>query len=84
MSETASTPALKRDLNVRDVTLFALACILGTRWIPASAHAGPGSVTLWLAAALLFAVPLAIAVGALTAKHPGCAGGLYVWTREDF
>jgi amino acid transporter len=82
--EAAATPALKRELNVRDVTLFALACMLGTRWIPAAAHAGPGSVTLWLAAAVLFAVPLAVAVGTLSAKYPGCAGGLYVWTRDDF
>jgi APA family basic amino acid/polyamine antiporter len=35
-------------------------------------------------AALLFALPAAIAVGALVVKYPGCAGGLYVWTRGDF
>jgi amino acid transporter len=82
--EATPTPALKRELGLRDVTLFAVACIVGTRWIPAAAHAGPGSVTLWLAAAVLFALPLAIATGALTVKYPGCAGGLYVWTRGDF
>ena len=82
----AAEPAtgLKREMGLRDVTLFAIACIVGTRWIPAAAHAGPGSVTLWLAAALLFALPLAVAVGALVVKYPGCAGGLYVWTRGDF
>jgi glutamate:GABA antiporter len=69
---------------LRDVTLLAVACMVGTRWIPAAAHAGPGSVTLWLAAALLFAAPLASAVGALAVKYPGAAGGLYAWTREDF
>src|ERR1035438_4025774 len=57
--------------------------IVGTRWIPAAAHAGPGSVTLWLLAALLFMVPLAIAVSALSVKYPG-AGGMYLWTRNDF
>src|ERR1039458_2331542 len=82
----AAEPAtgLKREMGLRDVTLFAIACIVSTRWIPAAAHAGPGSVTLWLAAALLFALPLAVAVGALAVKYPGCAGGLYVWTRGDF
>lgn len=44
---------------------------------------GPGSITLWLLAALLFGVPLASAVAALMAKYPG-AGGLYTWTRNDF
>src|SRR5262249_33251660 len=74
---------LKRELGLRDITLFAIACIVGTRWIPAAAHAGPGSVTLWLLAAIFFVVPLAIAVGALAVKYPG-AGGMYLWSRADF
>jgi amino acid transporter len=76
-------PQLKRVLGLRDITFFAITCIVGTRWIPAAAHAGPGSVTLWLLAALLFMVPLAIAVSALSVKYPG-AGGMYLWTRNDF
>jgi amino acid transporter len=84
VADTTQTPGLKRELGLRDVTLFTIGCMVGTRWIAAAAHAGPGSVTLWLAAALFFALPLAVVVGALTAKYPGCAGGLYVWTRGDF
>jgi amino acid transporter len=74
---------LRRELGLRDLTLFAIACIVGVRWIPAAAHAGPGSVTLWLLAAVLFMVPLSVAVAALSVKYPG-AGGLYLWTRSDF
>jgi glutamate:GABA antiporter len=81
--ETTVT-VLKPKLGLRDVTLLSIACIMGTRWIPAAAHAGPGSVTLWLAAAILFAAPLAAVVGRLAMKYPGMAGGLYAWTREDF
>jgi glutamate:GABA antiporter len=76
-------PELKRELGLRDLTLFVITCIVGTRWIPAAAHAGPGSVTLWLLAAVLFMMPLAFAVAALSAKYPG-AGGFYLWTRNDF
>lgn len=76
-------PELKRELGLRDLTLFAVTCIVGARWIPAAAHAGPGSITLWFLAAILFMVPLAIAVASLCAKHPG-TGGLYLWTRNDF
>lgn len=78
-----SQPSLRRELGLRDLTLFAIACITSARWIPIAAHAGPGSVTLWILAAVLFMVPLTIAVAALVAKYPG-AGGLYLWTREDF
>ena len=74
---------LRREMGLRDITLFAIACIIGTRWIPAAAHAGPGSITLWILAALLLLIPLAIAVAALIVKYPG-AGGLYLWTRGDF
>lgn len=76
-------PELKRELGLRDLTLFAVVCIFGPRWIAIAAHAGPASITLWIAAALFFAVPLGVAVAALMAKYPG-AGGLYLWTREDF
>jgi amino acid transporter len=74
---------LKRELGLRDLTLFAIACIVGPRWIAVAASAGPGSAILWIAAAVLFAAPLGVAVAALIHKHPD-AGGLYAWTRHDF
>lgn len=74
---------LARSLGLRDVALLGIACIVGTRWLAAAAHAGPGSVTLFLLAGLLFVVPTARSVGVLAAKWPN-AGGLYLWAREDF
>jgi|HubBroStandDraft_4_1064222.scaffolds.fasta_scaffold00253_2 amino acid transporter len=79
----SAKPALKRELGLRDLTLFAITCVTSARWIPIAAHAGPSSVTLWLLAAVLFMAPLAVAVAALVAKYP-VAGGLYLWTRRDF
>ena len=70
-------------MGVRDLTLFSAACMVSIRWISAAAHAGPGTIMLWLAASLSFLVPLAIAVGTLTVKYPG-AGGMYLWARNDF
>lgn len=75
--------ALKRELGSRDLALFAIACIVGTRWIASAAHAGPGSILLWVLAAIFLLIPLSIATAALTVKHPE-AGGLYRWTRADF
>jgi amino acid transporter len=82
-SETSSS-GLRRELGLRDLSLFAVICIVGTRWIPAAAHTGPGAVLLWVLAALFFAVPLAVTVAALTVKYKGVAGGFYVWTRHEF
>jgi amino acid transporter len=83
VAELATAPELRRELRLRDLTLFAITCIVGIRWLPAAAHAGPGSVTLWLLAAVFFVAPLAVAVSALAVKYPG-AGGFYLWTRADF
>ena len=74
---------LRRTLGTRDLALFAIATVVGSRWIATAAHAGPGSLILWLVAAICFAVPLAIATAALTVKHPH-AGGIYIWTRHDY
>lgn len=84
MPPSAEEPGLERTLGARDIALFAITCIVGTRWLPAAARGGTGAIVLWLAAAVFFVVPLAIAVGALTLKYRGAAGGLYVWTRDGF
>ncbi len=76
-------PHLRRELGLRDLTLFLVVVMVGPRWISVAAHGGPGTILLWLLAAILFAVPLAIAVAALSEKYPG-AGGLYLWARNDF
>jgi amino acid transporter len=83
--ESAVSPPtrLRRELGLRDLTLFAIAFIVGPRWIAIAAHAGPGSVLLWVAAAVFLGIPLGIAVSALVVKYPG-AGGVYLWAREDF
>ena len=83
MKSVHNEPALRRELGLRDLTFFAITCIVGVRWIPMAAHAGPGTVTLWLLAAVFFVAPLAVCVGALSAKYPG-SGGLYYWTRDAF
>ncbi len=74
---------MRRELGLRDTTLFAIATLCSARWISAAAHAGPGSILLWLLAGVFLAAPVASAVAALSAKYPG-AGGLYLWTRSDF
>jgi glutamate:GABA antiporter len=79
----SASATLKRELGPRDLALFAIACIVGTRWIASAAHAGPGSILLWFLAAIFLLIPLAIAVAVLTVRHPE-AGGLYRWTRADF
>ena len=74
---------LARVLGLRDLVLFNIAAVIGIRWLATAAHSGPGSLTLWLLAAMLFFVPSALVVSRLAAAAPE-EGGLYVWTRVAF
>lgn len=74
---------LKRELGLRDLVLFNVAAIVSTRWIAAAAHAGSGSLSLWVLAAIFFLVPSAFVVARLSRLFPQ-QGGFYIWTREAF
>ncbi|MCS7023595.1 MAG: APC family permease [Bryobacteraceae bacterium] len=74
---------LRRELGLLDLTLFNISAVVGIRWLAAAAHTGPGVLTLWLVAALLFFVPSALAVASLSRRFPQ-QGGLYVWTQQAF
>ena len=74
---------LKKELGLRDLVLFNLAALISTRWISVAAHVGPGTIVLWLLAAILFLIPCAFVVAHLAQRYPE-EGGLYIWTREAF
>lgn len=74
---------LHRVLGLRDLVLFNIVIVVGVRWLAAAAHTGPGSVTLWITAALLFFVPSTLVVAGLSRRYPE-EGGLYVWTKQAF
>lgn len=78
-----SEPILRKELNLRDLVLFNLAALISTRWISVAAHVGPGTIVLWLLAAILFLIPCAFVVANLAHRFPQ-EGGLYIWTREAF
>ncbi|MDQ3170013.1 MAG: APC family permease [Acidobacteriota bacterium] len=75
--------SLPRSLNLVDVILMTVVSVVSLRWIARGALAGAPAIGLWIAAALLFFVPLAIATAKLARLHPE-QGGLYVWVRKAF
>src|SRR5437762_7280343 len=81
MTENSSSQ-LERGLGLRDLVLFNLVAILGISWVATAAKAGPGSLTLWILAALLFFIPQGLAVIQLAADMPD-EGGIYSWTRRE-
>jgi len=74
---------LCREMGFWDVLFFNIATVLGPRWIAAAAHNGTSSISLWVLAAVLFFVPMALVINELSSRFPE-EGGLYVWSKEAF
>jgi amino acid transporter len=76
-------PQLPRSLGLWDLILLNIVAILNLNLVPVAASGGFPSVSLWLAALLLFFLPQGIAVAEFTTRFPQ-EGGIYVWTRKVF
>lgn len=77
------TVKLVRAMKLRDLVLFNLVAVLGLRHLAASAKAGPGSISLWILAAIFFFIPQGLAVIELSSRFPA-SGGVYNWTKLAF
>src|SRR5438105_329147 len=80
---TQTTPRLVRALKLRDLVLFNLVAVLGLRHLGTTAKFGPGSLLMWLIAAVFFFIPQGLAVIELSSRFPK-EGGIYFWTKRAF
>lgn len=81
-TETTQTkPKLVRALKLRDLVLFNLVAVLGLRHLGTTAKFGPGSLLMWVIAAVFFFVPQGLAVIELSSRFPK-EGGIYYWTKR--
>jgi glutamate:GABA antiporter len=83
MDPTPQAPHLKRALGLRDVTLFIVTAGSSLQWAATGAAAGPASLLVWVAGALVMLLPLSVCVVFLASRYPD-EGGLYVWSKRAF
>jgi glutamate:GABA antiporter len=87
MPDTETQPQtqhhLRRQLSLRDLVLSQILCVVGSSWVGVAAGLGRAQMLFWIAAMLVFYVPLAASVIALNREMP-LEGGLYVWARQAF
>lgn len=81
MENAQSSPQLVRALKLRDLVLFNLVAVLGLRHLGTTAKFGPGSLLMWLIAAIFFFIPQGLAVIELSSRFPK-EGGIYFWTKR--
>ena len=70
-------------MGLRDLVLAQILCVVGSAWVGIAAKLGAAHVVFWLAAMLLFYLPLAAVVIYLNAAMP-LEGGLYQWAKHGF
>src|SRR5690242_2629087 len=78
---TQTTPQLVRALKLCDLVLFNLVAVLGLRHLGTTAKFGPGSLLMWVIAAVSFFIPQGLAVIELSSRFPK-EGGIYFWTKR--
>jgi len=80
---TETQQHLRRELGLRDLVLAQILCVVGAAWVGVAAKLGRAHVVFWLAAMLLFYLPLACTVILLNRRQP-LEGGLYQWAKSGF
>jgi amino acid transporter len=63
--------------------LAQILCVVGSQWVGVAAKLGRAHLIFWLAAMLLFYLPLAYTVMVLNKRQP-LEGGLYRWATSGF
>ncbi len=81
-SSSANHP-LKRQLGLGDLVLAQILNVVGSAWVGVAAGLGRAETLTWVAAMLLFYLPMAGSVIALNRQMP-LEGGLYAWAHKAF
>src|SRR5271155_402591 len=74
---------LHRQLGLRDLVLTQILCVVGSSWVGVAAGLGRAQTITWIAAMLVFYLPMAGSVIGLNRTMP-LEGGLYVWAHRAF
>jgi amino acid transporter len=74
---------LRQEMGLGDLVLAQILCVVGSSWVGVAAKLGRAHVVFWLAAMLMFYLPLAAVVIYLNRLMP-LEGGLYQWAKAGF
>ena len=75
--------SLLRRLKLRDLVLSQILCVVGSSWVGVAAGLGRAQALTWIAAMLVFYLPMANSVIQLNRIWP-LEGGLYVWAQRAY
>jgi amino acid transporter len=82
-SAEAANHGLRKELGLGDLILAQVLCVVGSSWVGVAGKLGKAHTVFWLAAMLLYYLPLAAVVIYLNRAMP-LEGGLYEWAKISF
>lgn len=83
MAALGEQKSLKKELGLGDLVLAQVLCVVGSSWVGVAAKLGRAHTVFWIAAILLYYLPLAAVVIRLNRMMP-LEGGLYQWAKAGF
>ena len=79
----ANAPVLRRRLGLLDLVFAQILAVVGNTWVGTAAPLGRAQALTWIAAMLLFYLPLGAVVIFLNQQTP-LEGGIYQWAKGAF
>ena len=76
-------PALSKRLGLRDLVFAQILAVVGNTWVGTAAPLGKAQALTWIAAMVLFYLPLGAIVIYLNRQTP-LEGGIYQWAKGAF
>jgi glutamate:GABA antiporter len=74
----------KKYISVGDIVFINIAALIGVRWFSTAAKYGAGAIILWILAAFLFFIPVALICAELSSLFPNEKGGMMSWIKNIY
>ena len=72
----------KQYITITSIVFMNFAALLGIRWFSTAGQYGAGSIILWIVAAAIFFVPMALICAEFSSIFPDSEGGMIGWIKS--
>ena len=69
-------------ISINSIVFMNIAALLGVRWFSTAGKYGAGSILLWIIAAVIFFIPMALICAEFSSIFPDSKGGMIDWIRK--
>ncbi|MCP4180297.1 MAG: amino acid permease [bacterium] len=74
----------KKNISIGDIVFINIAALIGVRWFSTAGKYGAGAILLWILAAFLFFIPVALICAEFASLFPDEKGGMMSWIKQVF